>query len=314
MSRAVDDRIRGLATRQHGVVSRSQLLNVGISSGAIGRRLESGALRCTHLGVYTVGPVESPGTAPMAAVLAGGPAAVLSHTNALHLWRMSEAGQRRPIHVTVPGSGRGRRAGIRFHRVARLEDDERDAIDGIPVTSPARTLVDVAAMLGSKELEHAVATAERKGLLTRAELSKLPQRYRRRRGMSVLRILFQQDAGPAFVRSEAERQCLRMLAAAGLPRPHANVPVGPYELDLFWPDEGIAIEIDGRSYHSRPARFEGDRRKDRWLRARGIQVVRLTWNQITRHPMPTAVEVGQILALTRAERTRSGGRHPPPMS
>lgn len=93
-----------------------------------------------------------------------------------------------------------------------------------------------------------------------------------------------------------------MLRSGGLPRPHANVPVGPYELDLFWPDEGVAIEVDGRAHHSARQRFEGDRRKDNWLRVRGIEVIRLTWGQITRDPVRTAVQVGQILAVARVRR------------
>lgn len=118
----------------------------------------------------------------------------------------------------------------------------------------------------------------------------------------MLRALIRNPSGAAFTRSEAERQCLDLLRAAGLRSPHTNVSVGPYELDLFWADESVAIEIDGRAHHSSRARFEGDRRKDAWLRARGIEVIRLTWRQITREGIATAVQVGQTLALARARR------------
>lgn len=162
--------------------------------------------------------------------LAGGPGATLSHSSAAVLTRLrSRSDVRGPIHVSVPGRGGGRRPGILFHRVD-LSADECRVIDGIPVTSPGRTLVDIAGMLD----------------------------------------------------------------AARIPRPHSNVPIGPYELDHFWPVEGVAIEIDSRAHHSSRGRFEGDRRKDAWLKARGIEVIRLTWRQITREAVPTAVQSARI--------------------
>ena len=241
----------------------------------------------------------------MAAVLSGGSSAVLSHTNAVPVWGMLKIAVGGPIHVSVPGSGRGRRPGIRFHRVA-LADDERTVTEGIPITSPGRTLADIAGILGSREIELAMAVAERERLITREQLAALPDRYSSRPGISVLRSLIRQQSGPDLTRSDAERRCLELLRSAGLPRPHTNVLVGPYELDLFWPTVGLAVEIDGHAYHTSRDRFEGDRRKDAWLHARGIQVVRLSWRQITREPVATAVQVGQALALARAR--RSGGQ------
>jgi very-short-patch-repair endonuclease len=239
----------------------------------------------------------------MAAVLAGGPVAVLSHTSALHLWRLLRGAAPRPIHVTVPGGNRRlKQDGIVFHRSRRLTESERTAVDGIPTTTLERALVDAAGLLGSREIEDAVATAEREGLINADQLATLPDRYPRRAGMAMLRKLIQEPKARHFTRSEAERRCLQLLQAGGLPRPHSNVPVGPYELDLFWPEAGVAIEIDGYAYHSSRTRFEGDRRKDAWLRARGIEVIRLTWRQITRDATATAVLVGQALALARAER------------
>ncbi|HUF35399.1 MAG TPA: type IV toxin-antitoxin system AbiEi family antitoxin domain-containing protein, partial [Gemmatimonadales bacterium] len=300
MGRELEDRIHDLAAGQHGIVTRGQLMEAGMSPAAIGRRLESGRLRALHGGVYVMGPTQPDRATEMAAVLAGGPTAVLSHASAVPVWGFREGPVAGPVDVTVPGSGRGRRSGIRFHRVSELADDERAIVDGIPITSVARTLVDVAGMLGSREIELAVAMADRQGLISSDELATLPERYRGRPGIPVLTALIGEQA--AFTRSEAERRCLEMLREAGLPRPHANVPMGPYELDLFWPDERVAVEVDGWAYHSSRARFEGDRRKDAWLRARGIEVVRLTWRQITRDPMRTAVSVGEVLALARARR------------
>jgi very-short-patch-repair endonuclease len=215
------------------------------------------------------------------------------------------------VHLSVPGSGRSRRPGIRFHRVAQWTDDERAVVDGIPVTSPARTLLDMAGMVGVRELERAAAFAMREGLIDSRELARLPERYLRRPGLAMVRSLLRDLEGPSFTRSEAERRCLDLFREGGLPRPHSNVPCGPYELDLFWPDHGVAVEIDGRAHHSSRPRFEGDRRKDMWLRSRGIQVIRLTWGQITRDALASAVQVGQVLARAQQSPTRGAGPHVP---
>ena len=307
-TRGREERIAELAARQHGVVTRTQLMGLGVSRAAVQRRLEAGRLRLLHRGVYLLGPIVPERAPEMAAVLAGGPAAVLSHTSALHLWSLIRGDAPHPVHVTIPGSGRGRRPGIAFHRVHFLAEDEHTTVDGIATTTPARTLVDAASMLGSHEIEQALARAEREGLIRTAEFVGLPDRYPRRPGMAMLRSLLQQQNSPHFTRSEAERRCLELLRAADLPRPHTNVPVGPYELDLFWPDEGVAIEIDGHAYHSSRSRFEGDRLKDNWLRARGIEVIRLTWRQITRDAVATAVQIGQSLALACMRRSPAPSR------
>jgi len=302
MSRQAEERIAAAAAEQHGVVTHRQLVELGLSPAAIGRRWQSGRMKRMHRGVYLVVSIAPERATEMAAVLVGGPGAVLSHLSALSILRMLRADRPHPLHVSVSGRSRRRRPGICFHRVAPFDDDEFTVMDGIPVTSPGRTLVDVAGMLGSREIEVAASVAERNGLTTIDELVSLPDRYPRRPGISVLRSLFKDMRGPDFTRSEAERRCLELLRTAGLSRPHTNVPLGPYELDLFWPEEGIAVEIDGRAHHSSLSRFEGDRRKDMWLRAHGIEVIRLSWKQITRDGTATAVQLGQSLALARARR------------
>jgi len=298
--------IEALAARQHGVVSRAQILAMGLSSAAIGRRVESGRLRPLHSGVYGVGPLEGSHAIEMAAVLAAGPSAVLSHASALRAWKLLGGGPRRPVHVTVPGRWARRRPGIVFHRTRSLDDAERTVLGGVPITAPLRTLVDAAGTLGSRELERALASAERMGLVTVEEWAELDKRYRGRRGMTLLRALVRPEADRAFTRSEAEERCLALLRSAGLPPPHTNVPVGPYELDFFWGDVNVAVEVDGWAFHGTRAQFENDRRKDNWLRGRGVEVVRLTWRQITREPVASAVQVGQALALARFRRRAPG--------
>lgn len=307
MRAKLGEQIEVLAARQHGVVTRAQLLEIGLSGSAVGRRLKSGRLRPLHLGVYRLALLGSERTTEMAAVLAGGPGAVLSHASALHVWGLLRSELPRPVHVTVGGGGRSRRPGIVFHRTSSLAEDERSEVDRIPVTSPARTIVDAAAMLGTRELEQAMGAAEREGLVSERELGALPDRYAHRPGLPVLRALVGKRTEREFTRSEAERRCLELIRAGGLPIPHTNVSVGPYELDLLWPREGIAVEVDSWAYHSSRSRFEGDRRKDNWLRARGIEVIRVSWHHITRRATETAVLLGQSLVLARARAGRPGG-------
>ena len=315
MSREIEERINRVAAEQHGLVTSSQLCGLGLSPSGVGRRVAASRLRPVHRGVHMMGAVVSPRAPMMAAILAASTrpghrrsgtrqCAVISHTSALELLGVRPLRGAGPVHVTVPGSGRASRPGIRFHRVAVLDDDERTVIDGIPVTAPGRTLADVAGMLGTGELERIVAVMQREMLITAAELERLPERYARRRGMAALRTIVQREGGAALTRSELERKCLALLDLGGLPRPHANVPFGPYELDFFWPEERVALEVDGRAHHSSDPRFEGDRARDLWLRSRGIEVIRVTWKQITRAPTRTAVAIGQVLARARAERER----------
>jgi predicted transcriptional regulator of viral defense system/very-short-patch-repair endonuclease len=298
----VEKEVLTIAAEQHGVMTRKQLLELGLSPAAIWRRMRSGYLRPVHRGVYLVGPITPARATEMAAVFAGGPKAVLSHLSALHVLGMLRGNPVRPVHVSIQGREREQRPGIRFHSVAPLREDEHTVVDGIPLTSPSRTLVDVASMLGRREIEWAVAMAEREGLMGAQELTSLPRRYSRRAGLAMIRTLIEAGREPDFTRSEAERRCIELFRAAGLPRPHTNVPVGPYELDLFWPEEGLAVEVDGWAHHSSRSHFEGDRKKGTWLRARGIEVIRLTWSQITQDRISTAVQVGQALALARARR------------
>jgi very-short-patch-repair endonuclease len=113
--------------------------------------------------------------------------------------------------------------------------------------------------------------------------------------MPALRAILERSGGPALTRSRAEEAAVALIRKAGLPAPHTNVAVGPYELDIFWPRERVAVEVDGFRHHSSRPRFENDRRKDAWLRARGITVLRLSWRQLTEEAVATAVQLGQAL-------------------
>jgi very-short-patch-repair endonuclease len=295
-----------LAGRQHGVVSRGQLLELGFSEGAIARRVKSGALRPRFAGVYQVGPLAGPLATEMAAVLAGGPHSILSHRSALSLWRLLPPAPNSNVHLTIVGRPRRMRPGITFHGVRSLTEGEWTTLRGIPITSPLRSLLDGAPALGSRELSKALTAAEQEGLVSASDLESLPERYRGRRGMGLLRAMVGPRSDRAFTRSEAEERCLSLLRDAALPRPFTNVPVGPYELDFFWPDANVAVEVDGWAFHGTRRRFENDRKKDTWLGGRGIHVIRLTWRQITKEPTAAAVRVGQALALAQIRREAQG--------
>jgi very-short-patch-repair endonuclease len=315
-ARVVEEVVNALARRQHGVVTRVQLLEAGLSAGMVRHRIESGRLLRLHQGVYRVGPLPVAWQRESAAVLACGADALLSHSSALALLladpdgtagldsaRPGAGAPRRakggaddsPVDVTVGPGGRTPRGGIRMHRVRELPAGDRSERNGIPVTTPIRTLVDVAAVIGEVELERAAARLLRAGLIAPAVLERRLAGCRGRPGMPALRAVLGRSGGPALTRSEAEVAALKLIRVAGLPAPQTNAAMGPYELDFYWPRERLAVEIDGFRHHSSRPRFEGDRRKDAWLRARGITVLRLTWRQVTEEAVATAVQLGQAL-------------------
>ncbi len=305
MSRELEQRIGDLVARQHGVATRRQLMDAGLSRSAIRRRLRSGRMRALHRGVYLVAPFPLTYTRDMAAVLASGRRSVLSHFNAAELIAMQPSGRKCAsgiVDVTGQGEGGRRCAGIRVHRVEQLERDEWMIREGIPVTTPVRTLLDLAPLLDKRQLEEAVARAERNGLVTREQLLAYVARKRGRRGARALRKVLGVAGGPALTRSEADAKFLALVREANLPPPETNVSVGPYEVDFLWRAAGMAVEVDGFKYHGSHERFEGDRRRDAQFLASGISVLRLTWRRIVHEPLVVAVEVAQARARAEGKR------------
>lgn len=302
MSTSADERIRRLAAAQHGVVTRTQLLDAGLTRRQIERRLESGQLGPMHRGVYLLGALRGslrPPLAPeMAAVLACGPHAVLSHRSAARLWELVPGTGRR-VEVTVPSNVRRERPGLRIYRAHALTPTDRLLRFGIPLTAPARTLRDLSAALGTDALSRALARAERAKLIGSDDLASLIALHAGRPGAPLLRAVAGVEGGAAdergrpFTRSEAERRFLRLVRSAGLPAPETNVVVLGHEVDFLWRERQLVVEVDGFRYHgSRPA-FENDRRRDTRLVAGGYRVMRLSWRQIVDEPRPT------LVALTR---------------
>jgi very-short-patch-repair endonuclease len=308
MTRWAEDRVVEIAAGQHGVVTRRQLLAAGLTPRAIQGRLESRRLRPLHPGVYLVGPILPPWAREMSAVLASGAGARASHRTAASLWDLDpKPDPRLPVEVKVPGRRVVRRPGIRAYRALDLEARPPAAAHGIPATDPTETIVDLSAVLGGPDLERLVARAERARLTTFDDLQRAVGRHSRRRGIPALRSLLGQDGGPALTRSELEDRFRHAVRHFQLPPPRFNVRVHGYEVDCFWPEVSLAVELDGADYHRSWQSQQNDRRRDGDLASRGVHVVRITWDQLVRELEPTVVRVAQTLAVRR-DRLQ---RHPP---
>ena len=268
-----------LAGRQHGVVARRQLLELGIGRRAIARRLEARRLHPLHRGVYAVGHRDlSRRGWWMAAVLACGPGAVLSHRSAAALWGIREGSPTR-VDVSVPRE-LGERSALRI-RMASLDDDEFTTRAGIPVTTVPRTLLDLAATLQPHELDRALESAEALRLADATPLLALLERHRGRRGIAGLRrALARGPLRPGLTKSELERRFLALAHRAGLPRPEVNAWIEVagelIQVDCSWRRQRVIVELDSRTYHQTAAAFERDRERDRRAQAAGWRPVRVT--------------------------------------
>jgi very-short-patch-repair endonuclease len=289
-----------LASGQHGVLSRAQLLAEGIAADVVDRLLKSKRLRAAHRGVYLVGPVVAPRTREMAAVLACGETGVISHASAVMLWQLPPERESRGVtEVSAVQGNHLSRAGVRVHRARALHADEVTKLDGIPVTTAARTLYDVAATASSRALERIFAAALGRGLTNRDELLLVLARHPRQPGTSRLRALIESETQPAMTWSKAEERFLALMRKVRLPLPAVNTSIGPYRVDFLWREERFVVELDGFASHSSSEKFESDRLRDSELAAAGLRVARVTWRQLTREPEAVAVRVAQALAHAR---------------
>jgi hypothetical protein len=258
-------------------------LALGLSDANIEYRLRIERLHRLYRGVYGLGPLQSKLASWMAAVFAGGPGAVLSHRSAAELWGLI-GGFTAPIHLTAP-SGRRQRDDLRFHR-PRCPDDERTEVDGIPVTTVPRTILDCAPAMSERRLERLINEADVLRLYDHLSLPTLLHRHPRRPGSRKLtQALSKRDAGSTFTRSDLEELLIELVDELGLPRPETNVVLvidgETFEIDALWRPERLAVELDSRQFHLTPLAFERDRRRDRKLSAAGWRPVRITWRQLT---------------------------------
>jgi very-short-patch-repair endonuclease len=284
-SGGIDAAIARLALRQHGVIGRSQLIDLGASRGAIRHRLNAGRLHRVHPTVYVVGiPQLTRHGRYLAAVLACGDGAVLSHGSAAALWGLLEEG-RGLTEVTIPRLGPRSIEGIRVRRSRRLDAEEIGTCDGIPVTTPARTLVDEAGIVSARRLRRAVEQSLVLKVFDLRAVNRALERARGVRGTGTLRRLVHEVAWePPFTRSELERRFLELVRRAHLPLPVVNGLVLTYEVDFHWPQARLVVEADSRAFHGHALAFHHDRQRDLELESAGWHVLRITWRQVLDEP------------------------------
>ncbi|HEU5142023.1 MAG TPA: type IV toxin-antitoxin system AbiEi family antitoxin domain-containing protein [Solirubrobacterales bacterium] len=305
-----DRAIGGLAERQHGVVSRRQLRALGLTDRQIAMRTQAGTLHPLFHGTFAVGHLAIGRYGRMlAAVLACGNGAVLSHGSAAELLGLWD---RRPVSVDVIVP---RRAGrkidrIRWHNVRRPAANEIQTPQSIPCTTPSRTLVDMAGRLGATSLRRMVEQAAVLRVLDVPEIDRVLARGRRRgapRLRAVLATWRSPDEWVPRFRSLLEARFLPLLVEAGAPRPQCNAvpqvdgrPVEmdgkPIEVDLLWQDQRLVVETDGEETHGTQAAFQEDRKRDQVLGAAGYRIARVTWAQLEDEPDAVVSRVRRMLA------------------
>lgn len=281
-----------LARAQEGMITWAQLRRAGVSRHAIAKHVKDEWLGQRHRGVYQLGVFCGPYGEEMAALLACGPHAVLSHRTAAWVFSLCRrAGS--VVEVLLAQGLAGRRPGIRAHRTCALPDCDVVVRHGLRVTTPARTLLDLAARTPRAELERLVEEAQVQRLASTAELLAVVERGAGRAGVRKLREIALFLDEPLLTRSEAEQRLKALCRSAALPMPRMNVKRAGWEVDAVWDAQRLVVEVDGHRYHSPRPQFERDRRKDADLMLAGYRVLRITWHRLTR-------EHEQVIALLAA--------------
>ncbi len=295
MSESIDLTIAALASRQQGNVAYWQLVDLHIGRKAIAHRVRAGRLHPSHHGVYGVGrPSTTPLERAAAAVLACGRDALLSHGSAATLWGFAKE-WRTPFEVTVPSKRRPH--GITVHRSSTLTRKDRTRQHGIPVTSPARTLLDHAPSLDDRRLRRTFNDALLSNYLRLGDLDELLRRSPNHPGTRRLWPLVRGKGNPT--RSELEDAFLDFCDRFGLPRPEINTGRTGNEVDALFRREQLIVELDGYTFHSGRAAFERDRDRDAEKLAAGLVTVRITWERLMGGPEREAARLHAILARRR---------------
>ena len=296
-----DAAIWELVGRQHGVIARRQLLALGLAPRQIEQRIASGRLHPAWRGIYAVGrPQLDRRGRWMGAVLACGPEAVLSHSSAAALWGFGPDHDD-PMEVSVPAARRGRRPGIRVHRRAASVLGDITIWDGIPLTSPVRTLVDLATRLRPMQLERAVNEADKLGRVQADVLLASLGAHRGEPGVAPLRRLLEPSSF-RLTDSALEQRMKRLARAVGLPVPETQAWVNGFRVDFFWAELGIVLEADGLRYHRTASQQKRGLERDQAHLAAGMWPLRFSHWQISRDP----AHVQKVLRSTviRAEAAR----------
>lgn len=307
--RAATAAIRALAERQHGVIAHRQLLDLGMGMGIGLRRREGGLLIPLHQGVYALGHLRLTREGRwMAAVLACGPGAVLSHLSAGQLWGL--CGSYGPIEVLRQSGGfkpEGHR-GVRLHQTRRLWSYEVTVEKGIPVVVMERVLLDLAGRTDAKRLERIVVQAYKSGRLDWKRLGRIITRRRGCKGVGKLRrIVLEVEPEALETKSVSEIDFLALCRQADLPTPAVNVLVGGHLVDFLWSSQKIIVETDSWRHHGDKPTFEKDRQTDVDLVAAGYEVHRATYKMLERNPNPFLNNVRRALTTRTASTFLSPG-------
>jgi very-short-patch-repair endonuclease len=289
------DRLVGVvAARQDSLIAWEQLRHLGLGRGAIEHRVRRGLLHRLHPGVFCWGTlIETPWMRARAALYACGRGSIVTHDAACGLMaiRQHPAGA---IDITVIGR-RVRRTGIRAHDVDHVARGDVREIRGIPVSSPARALIEIAPRLTTRELGDAVEQAQIKRLVTKQDIERAIERAGPRPGVVALRAFLEE---PAFTRSRAERRVVALLRAAQLPRPEFNAHAEGYEVDALWRRERVVLEYDSYEFHRTKAALVRDRAKTAALQRARYTVLRTTWVELTKQSHALIARTAEALALS----------------
>lgn len=275
--------ISALASRQHGVVTTRQLVSIGFSKGSIAHRERQDRLHRVHRGVYAVGHGRlTTAGRQMAAALACGEGVALSHVSAAGpLGLLGEHGG--TVHVTaLPGNGSASRSGVRVHRGRALEARDVTHVDVRPVTTVARTLVDLGDVVSPAYVRRAFVRAEQARAIDMTAIDHVLARAGRRRGPAILRALLAvYDPRWHDTRSELELAMLDLAERSGLPEPNVNEwLLGRFLVDFLWRDARLIVETDGREFHATATARRDDARRDHALRRAGFRVMRVSYRSV----------------------------------
>jgi hypothetical protein len=308
----IDAQIAALADRQHGVVALHQLQLLGLSKSAVSRRARRGRLHRIHRAVYAVGRSKLTGRGHwMAAVLACGPNAALSHRSAAGLWGL-RPDNRSKSDISLPSPSARAKQAIEVHRSVTLTANDITGVDGIPCTTVARTLVDLGDVVNCRALERAVEQADVLRLFDLHEVQAAIERAGPRRGCGLLLSLLEDLQGPTLTASDLEEAFLALCREAALPPPEVNawmtLPDGtPAKIDFLWRAERLAVEADGGPFHRTRQSRERDARRDQLLRLMAFEPVRFTGRQVAREPAWVRRCLSELIARRQPLASRADG-------
>ena len=289
---AVERVIARIGRRQDNVITFEQLLDAGLGSRGVSHRVKARTMQRLYRGVFLLGAAPPTLMArARAAVFACGEGAVASHRSAAELFGLlPEAGG--GVDVTVVGRNPGAEPGIRLHRPRAIAKPDVTSARGIPVTSIARTICDLAASESPREVELAFQEALFRDIVTPRAVLAVLDREPRRKGAAIVKSLLRDSR---MTRSERERVLLKLIAEAQLPKPLTNVPLHGYLADVYWPAQRLVLEFDGWRAHGHRLAFERNRKRDQVMLANGIAVMRATDRHLEDEPVALIARIAQAL-------------------